>query len=239
MKDSLNSAGDDRPPLVDERYAHDFDVTTAEARAIQRRLRGHVVIADDFAAPVRVAGLDVGFEGPPRGRSGFMRAAVAVLDAHSLEIVETARVRVPATFPYVPGLLSFREVPALLLALEELSAPPDLLVCDGQGLAHPRRLGIACHLGLLTGIPAIGVAKSRLIGVHEELPEARGSRVPLLDGGEMLGWVLRSRTGVKPLFVSPGHRVGLQSALDLTLGLLGRYRQPETTRAAHRLASGR
>ena len=239
MKASLNSAADDRPPLVDELYAHDFDVTTAEARAIQQRLREHVVIADDFAAPKRVAGLDVGFEGPPRGRSGFMRAAVAVLDAQSLVVLETAQVRVPATFPYVPGLLSFRELPALLLALTELSSPPDLLVCDGQGLAHPRRLGIACHLGLLTGIPAIGVAKSRLVGSHAELPVARGSHVPLLDGEEMIGWVLRSRTGVRPLFVSPGHRVGFQSALQLTLSLIRRYREPETTRAAHRLASGR
>ncbi len=239
MRASLKGDPDGRRVRVDERYAHDFDVTTAQAREIQQRLRGHVVLADDFEPPRRVAGLDVGFEGPPRGRSGTMRAAVAVLAAGTLELIESARVRVPASFPYVPGLLSFREIPALLLALAELSVPPDLLVCDGQGVAHPRRFGIACHLGLLTGIHSIGVAKSRLVGTHETLPNAAGSRVPLMDGEERIGWVLRSRAGVKPLYVSPGHRVGFESAVTLPQGLLGRYRQPETTRAAHRLASKR
>ncbi len=239
MTEALKSDPDNRPARVDERYAHDFDVSTAEARAIQQRLRTHVVIDDDFGTPRRVAGLDVGFEGPARGRSGHMRAAVAVLDATSLTLLESACVRAPTTFPYVPGLLSFREAPALLLALGRLSAPPDLLVCDGQGYAHPRRFGIACHLGLLTGIPAIGVAKSRLTGEHDTLPAARGSRVPLRDGTELIGWVVRSRAGVKPLYVSPGHRVGFEGAVRLLFGLLRRYRQPETTRAAHRLASGR
>ena len=237
MKRQLKSGLDDRLALVDERYAHRFDVTTAEARAIQTRLRDEVRIVADYGTPRRVAGLDVGFEGPPRGRGGHMRAAVAVLDAVSLEVVESVLVRAPTRFPYVPGLLSFREIPALLEALSRLSAPPDLLVCDGHGLAHPRRFGVACHLGLLTGIPAIGVAKSRLIGEHAPLGRKRGSRVPLTDGGEIIGVVLRTRDGVKPLYISPGHRVDLEGAVALTESLLGRYRQPETTRAAHRLAS--
>jgi len=135
-------------------------------------------------------------------------------------------------------LLSFREVPAVLAALERLSTLPDILLCDGQGFAHPRRLGIASHLGVLLDLPTIGVAKSRLIGVYREPGVEKGCWQPLLDGGELIGCVLRSRSGVKPLYVSPGHRVGFDTARELVLASTTRYRLPETTRWAHRLASG-
>ncbi|HDP89295.1 MAG TPA: deoxyribonuclease V, partial [Thioalkalivibrio sp.] len=162
-----------------------------------------------------------------------------VLTYPGLEPVVERIARVPTTFPYVPGLLSFREIPAVLAALAQLPALPDLILCDGQGIAHPRRLGIACHLGVLLDVPTIGVAKSRLIGTHAEVPADKGDWVPLLDGKEIIGAVLRTRENVKPLYVSPGHRVSLPTAIDYVMGCVTRYRLPETTRRADRLASGR
>jgi deoxyribonuclease V len=138
----------------------------------------------------------------------------------------------------VPGYLSFRELPAVLQALEGLTTMPDLLLCDGQGLAHPRRFGLACHLGVLTDLPSIGVAKSRLIGVHEDPPPEKGQWVALTDKGEIIGAVLRTRSKVSPLYVSLGHRISLPTAIDYVLRCTTRYRLPETTRWAHRLASG-
>jgi deoxyribonuclease V len=181
-----------------------------------------------------VAGIDVGFE----EAGSVTRAAVAVLAFPTLRPLESALARLPTAFPYVPGLLSFREIPAVLEALHQLSAPPDLLLCDGQGYAHPRRFGLACHLGVLTGLPSIGVAKSRLLGTHGPLPAHKGAWVPLLDGEETVGAVLRTRTGVAPLYVSIGHRVTLPTAIHWVLACTTRYRLPETTRQAHRLASG-
>jgi deoxyribonuclease V len=214
---------------------HPWDVTPAEARGIQERLRGRVCREDDFG-PVRlVAGTDVAFEDAGR----ITRGAVAVLSYPSLELVEHAVARLPTRFPYVPGLLSFREIPALLEALARLSRTPDLVLCDGQGIAHPRRFGLACHFGVLTGLPCIGVAKSRLIGSHEEPPAEKGGRADLFDGDERIGVVLRSRSGVRPLYVSSGHRVGLESAVRYTLACCSRYRLPETTRWADRLAAAR
>jgi deoxyribonuclease V len=212
---------------------HAWDLTPKEAMALQSRLAAKVVRRDDFGPVVRVAGVDVGFE----DGGATTRAAVAVLGYPALRLEASAIARLPTCFPYVPGLLSFREVPAVLAALERLDAPPDLLLCDGQGVAHPRRLGIASHLGLLLDIPSIGVAKSRLIGTHDEVPECRGAWVPLKDGEEIIGAVLRTRAGVKPLYVSPGHRIGLESAITWVMACLTRYRLPETTRWAHRLAS--
>jgi len=214
-------------------HIHPWDVTPAEAVALQRRLRTEVVAADDLPEVERVAGVDVGFE----QQGTVTRAAVAVLRFPELMLEEIAVARRPTAFPYIPGLLSFREVPAVLDALERLQRLPDLLLCDGQGQAHPRRFGIACHLGVLTALPSIGVAKSRLVGTYEPLAEEKGSRQPLLDGGEVIGTVLRTRRGVRPLYVSVGHRISLETAAYYVLRCITRYRLPETTRAAHRLAS--
>ena len=189
---------------------------------------------DRFGHIERVAGIDVGFE----KKNTVTRAAVAVLEFPSLELIEYAIAREPTSFPYVPGLLSFREVPAVLKALEQLVKLPQLLLCDGQGIAHPRRLGIASHLGVLLDLPTIGVAKSRLVGTHAEVGEEKGDRVPLKDGDETIGAVLRTRARVKPLYISAGHRISLESSLHYVMACVTRYRLPETTRWAHRLASG-
>ena len=201
--------------------------------ALQSRLAEKIVCRDDFGSIRRVAGVDVGFENGGR----TTRAAAAVLTFPSLQLETAAIARQPTRFPYVPGLLSFREAPAVLAAMEQLEMPPDLLLCDGQGIAHPRRLGIASHLGLLLDIPSIGVAKTRLVGTHREVPDKRGAWVPLKAGKETIGAVLRTRLGVKPLYISPGHRICLESAIDWVMACLTRYRLPETTRWAHRLAS--
>ncbi|HEY5701200.1 MAG TPA: deoxyribonuclease V [Gammaproteobacteria bacterium] len=209
-------------------------MSTAEARAIQEKLRGRVRMIDASGKLRRVAGVDVGFESGGK----TTRAAVAVLDYPTLEPIEHAIATLPTTFPYVPGLLSFREIPALIAALEKLAVRPNLLLCDGQGYAHPRRFGLACHLGVLTGIPAIGVGKTRLIGTHGRVPLLKGRWTALEDGGETIGAVLRTRKGVKPVYVSVGHRVCLDTAVKLVMDCVTRYRLPETTRAAHCLASG-
>lgn len=216
-------------------HHHRWDVSAAEAVAIQQRLRSAVVAADDLPAVTRIAGVDVGFE----DRGAVTRAAVAVLRFPELSLEESVVARRPTAFPYIPGLLSFREVPAVLDALERLQRLPDLLLCDGQGQAHPRRFGIACHLGVLTDLPSIGVAKSRLVGTHPPLAEEKGARQPLRDKNELIGTVLRTRRGVRPLYISVGHRVSLETAVDYVLRCITRYRLPETTRAAHRLASSK
>ena len=192
---------------------HSWQVSPGQAREIQLTLRDQTRLTDQFGPLRRVAGVDVGFE----RRNTVARAAVAVLTFPGLELVETAIARRRVDFPYIPGLLSFREIPALLAALERIRDLPDLILCDGQGYAHPRRFGIACHLGVLTDLPTIGVAKSRLIGRYREPGQRKGCRRPLWDRAETIGVVLRTRTRVKPLFVSPGHRVSLASAVDLVL----------------------
>lgn len=209
-----------------------YYITPKQARAEQERLR-HRVIRRGSPRRVRlVAGVDCAFPG-----AGLVtRGAVAVLSWPDLELVETSVVERPTDFPYVPGLLSFREVPTLLQALSALKHAPDLLLCDGQGYAHPRRLGFASHLGLASGIPSIGVAKSRLIGTYRQPGRRAGSRAPLMDGDEVIGTVLRTRDGVAPLFVSSGHRVSLDSAVVWVLGCCRGYRLPETTRWADGLA---
>jgi deoxyribonuclease V len=211
-----------------------WDLTPAEARALQERLSGQAELRDRLGVPALVAGIDVGFE--DHGR--MTRAAVAVLGLADLQLVESALARRPTAFPYVPGLLSFREIPAVLEALAALACSPDLLLADGQGLAHPRRFGLACHLGWLVDTPTIGVAKSRLLGEFAPPPDQRGAWAPLLDRGEIVGAAVRTRRGVKPVFVSPGHRVDVASAVRLTLACTDRYRLPEPSRAAHQLASG-
>jgi deoxyribonuclease V len=216
-------------------HEHPWDLTPAEARALQAELAGQIEPGDRFGKIELVAGVDVGFE---QG-GALTRAAVAVLRLADLAPVDQAIARRPTAFPYVPGLLSFREIPAVLDALAALSASPQLLVCDGQGLAHPRRFGLASHLGWLLDVPCIGVAKSRLIGSFDPPEQRRGATTPLVDHDEVIGAALRSRVGANPVFVSTGHRVALDSAVALSMACIRRYRLPETTRHAHQLASGR
>jgi deoxyribonuclease V len=210
---------------------HSWDVTREEAYALQEQLRQQVVLKPDLGSVQRVAGVDVGF------RKGQARAAVVLLSFPKLEVVEHSLVEVPVTMPYIPGLLSFREGPAVLAAFDKLTLWPDLVIFDGQGLAHPRRLGLACHLGLFLDLPSIGCAKSRLCGQYEEPGMEKGAWSPLYDADEVIGAVLRSRSGTKPLFVSPGHRVDLETSVGYVLACTPRYRLPETTRQAHRLCS--
>jgi deoxyribonuclease V len=220
---------------MEARRFHAWDLTPREAIALQTELRGRVERKDRIGAVRRIAGVDVGFEQDGR----VTRAAVAVLEYPGLALVEQVVVRVATTFPYVPGLLSFREAPAVLAAFERIRIAPDLILYDGQGIAHPRRFGIASHVGLLLDCPSIGVAKSRLVGAHRMPATRRGAWTPLRDAGELIGAVLRTRAGVKPLYVSIGHRVSLETAVRWTMACVTRYRLPETTRWAHRLASAR
>jgi deoxyribonuclease V len=210
---------------------HSWPQTIEEAIAIQEQLRSEV-IADDQLSTVRyVAGVDVGYD----RLDAMSQAAVTVLSFPDLQLQQQAVVRRPNAFPYVPGFLSFREVPAVLDALEKISPMPDLILCDGQGLAHPRRFGLACHLGVLTSIATIGVAKTRFIGEHPEVSFDRGSWQPLLHEGEIVGAALRTQTGVKPIYVSIGHKVSLTKAIEYVLRCAPKYRLPETTRSADQL----
>ena len=207
----------------------------AAAEALQRELSPQVIAEDQLDAVRHVAGVDVGFEAD----GTITRAAVAVLRFPELELVEHAIARRPTTFPYIPGFLSFRELPAVLDALAQLRITPDLLLCDGQGLAHPRRFGIACHLGVLTDVPAIGVAKTLFVGTHEPVADERGSWQPLVHRRETVGAALRSRPGTRLIYVSLGHRISLATAVDYVMRCTTRYRLPETTRWAHNLASNK
>jgi deoxyribonuclease V len=209
-----------------------WPTTVQEAVQVQQQLRDQVICKDDFTEIKSVAGVDVGFE----AGGTITRAAIAVLSWPDLQRLESAIARQPTCFPYIPGFLSFREVPAVIDALNQLKNLPDLLLCDGQGLAHPRRLGIACHLGLLVNIPSIGVAKSRLIGHHAELSQDRGAWQPLIDKEEIVGAVLRTRAQTNPLYISSGHRISLETAIAYVMGCTTRYRLPETTRWADYLS---
>lgn len=212
---------------------HSWNLEPAAARALQTELARKVVLRNEVGEVRRIGGVDVGFEDGGK----VTRAALVVLSFPELVVVERRLARVPTTFPYVPGLLSFREMPAILQAYEQLVEKPDLLLCDGQGIAHPRRFGIACHLGVWLDVPTIGVAKKRLLGWHDEVADVKGATTALLDKGQRIGTVLRSRVGVKPLFVSPGHRVSHEEAVSWVMRCLTRYRLPEPTRQAHKLAS--
>jgi deoxyribonuclease V len=213
---------------------HGWNISVAEARDIQLALREKVIKEDRITNNVTtVAGVDVGFE----DNGNTTRAAIVILTYPGLEFCEYTIARRKTSFPYVPGYLSFREMPAVLDALEKLTQSPHVLLCDGQGLAHPRRFGIACHIGVLTGIPAIGVAKTRLIGTHAAVPEEKGAYVSLMDHDEEIGAVLRTRTGVKPVYVSIGHKISLPSAINVVMQCVTKYRLPETTRWADRIAS--
>ena len=213
--------------------SHPWVKTAAEAKLIQEKLRDRVINSDHLGEVKYVAGVDIGFE----DNYAISKAAIAVLSYPELELVEQAIARIPTAFPYVPGYLSFREIPAILAAFPKLKTAPDLILCDGQGYAHPRRLGLACHLGVLLDLPTIGVAKSLFIGKHEEVPIEKGSWKLLIDGDETIGVVLRSRTEVKPIYVSIGHKISLPTAIEYVMGCLTKYRLPETTRWADKLAS--
>ena len=214
-------------------FLHRWDLSPKMAIAQQEKLREQIIIKDVFGPVSHVAGVDVGFE----NHGKVTRAAVVILDYPSLKQVEQSVVRSPTRFPYIPGLLSFREIPALLKAFKKINRIPDLILCDGQGIAHPRNFGIACHLGLILDLPTIGVAKSRLVGVHDRVPEKKGCWRPLIYKERTIGAVLRTRKGIKPVYVSPGHMVCLQSAIEYVLNCTTRFRLPETTRVAHKLAS--
>lgn len=204
----------------------------AEAKALQQAWRSQVILTDQLGPIDTVAGLDVAFD----VTGGMTKGAIAVLRFPELTRIEQATAQIPTTFPYIPGFLSFREVPALLKAWEQLTTQPDLLLCDGQGYAHPRRFGLACHLGVLLDRPAIGVAKSRFIGTHSEPGLEKGDWVPLIDRGEVIGAVVRSRPHTKPLYISVGHQISLETAIAYVLQCTPKYRLPETTRQADRLS---
>jgi deoxyribonuclease V len=212
---------------------HSWVLTVEEAIALQETLTKEVIAVDRIPQPVRyVAGVDVGFE----SAGTISRAAVAVLSFPELQLQEYAIARRETSFPYIPGLLSFREIPALLDALAKIHTTPDLILCDGQGIAHPRRLGIASHLGLILDMPTIGVAKSLLVGKHQEVPNTKGSWQPLQHRGETIGAALRTRIGTKPVYISSGHRVSLPTAINYVLQCTPKYRLPETTRIADKLS---
>lgn len=219
---------------------HDWDLTPAQARDLQLRLRDRVERADRISRLTCVAGADVALElhGPRSWETGQDRAVAGIVAYRfpQMEEIERASAVSRLTFPYVPGLLSFREIPALLAAFARLRHAPDLIFCDGQGYAHPRRFGLACHLGILLDRPTIGVAKSRLIGEHREPGKQCGSTAPLVDpqSGEKIGAVVRTASGVKPVYVSQGHRVSLARAVELTLAVADGYRIPRPTRDADR-----
>ncbi|MGB3265385.1 MAG: deoxyribonuclease V [Microcoleus sp.] len=213
---------------------HPWPETIEEAIAIQEHLRPLVITENQLETVRYVAGVDVGYN----SADSVSLAAVTVLSFPDLQLQQQSVVRSPTAFPCIPGFLSFREVPAVLDALENISLKPDLILCDGQGLAQPRRFGLACHLGVLTGIATIGVAKTRFIGEHSEVGLERGSWQPLLEDGTIVGAALRTQTGVKPIYVSIGHRINLTSAIEYVLRCTPRYRLPETTRWADRLTAG-
>ncbi|MEU1072210.1 MULTISPECIES: endonuclease V [unclassified Streptomyces] len=212
----------------------DWPADEAGALAVQDGLRGRVVLDEPGPPPGTglVTGVDVAYD----DERDVVAAAAVVLDAATLEVVEESTAVGRVAFPYVPGLLAFREIPTVLAALGALSTGPGLVVCDGYGLAHPRRFGLASHLGVLTGLPVIGVAKNPFAFAHEEPGARRGEASALVDAdGEEVGRALRTRDGVKPVFVSVGHRVSLDNACAHTLRLTPRYRLPESTRRADAL----
>jgi len=213
---------------------HEWEVSMAQARQIQFSLAKMVSTETGVVNPRLIAGIDIS---APDAR-GVATGAVVVLRYPELDIVEVEEARSKIGFPYVPGLLSFRETPLILASCERLSNVPDLVLVDGQGIAHPRRFGLASHVGLLVDLPTIGCAKSILCGAHQPLGEEAGSQAELLDRGELVGAALRTKPGVKPVYVSVGHRIDLASALEWVMKCCRGYRLPEPTRLAHQAAAG-
>ncbi|MEJ5308402.1 MAG: deoxyribonuclease V [Anaerolineae bacterium] len=221
-----------------QKIFHPWDLDPAAAIALQRELAAKVIRKTAFGPVTTIAGVDASY------RDGIARAAVVAFSFPGLDMLDYVTAERPVDYPYVPGLLSFREAPAVLDALEKLPLTPDLLIFDGHGIAHPRRLGIASHVGLLVDKPSIGCAKSRLVGRYEEPGRERGNYTYLHDAGtagegnDIIGAVVRTRTGVKPVFVSIGHRISLDAAIDVVLVCGRGYRLPEPTRLADRIAGG-
>ena len=216
------------------RQLHPWDLTVREARAVQTRLSGDVSKVSSLPKhPRLVAGLDVS----GANDEGLVTAAAVVVSLPDLEVVEVQRFEGRAGFPYVPGLLSFREAPLVLGALGRLQKTPDVVLVDGHGLAHPRRFGLACHVGLIADVPTVGCAKSVLVGNHPPVGKGKGECSWIEDGGEVVGAALRTRDSIKPVYVSVGHRVDLPSAIRCVLDCCGRFRLPEPTRLAHRAAA--
>ena len=214
------------------RITHSWNLDPPAASALQRELAAHVIREIAFGPITIVAGVDASY------RDGGARAAIAALSFPGMDILEYVTVERPVDYPYVPGLFSFREAPAVLDALEKLPLTPDLLLFDGHGIAHPRRFGIASHVGLLVDTPSIGCAKQRLVGRYDEPARERSSFAYLHDDGEIIGAAVRTRTGVKPIFVSIGHRVDLAAAIDIVLVCGRGYRLPEPIRWADKIAGG-
>ena len=216
-------------------HLHPWDVSNHEARAVQQRLAPLVSRSNAIPEhPTLVAGVDAS----PPDHNGRSVAAVALLSLPDLEVVEVKRAIGKVEFPYVPGLLAFREAPCLLEALSLLTTPPDFVLVDGHGLAHPLRFGLACHLGVLTGLPTIGCAKSLLVGTHDPPEQERGAYAPLSEGDEVIGVALRTREGTRPVYVSIGHRVDLDAAVKWTLTCSAGFRLPEPLRVAHQETKG-
>jgi deoxyribonuclease V len=211
--------------------SHRWDLPKEEALILQNKLACKVIRKDKIGKISLIAGADVAYqEGTDR-----LIAAIVVLDVNSLDIIEVTTAESYAIFPYIPGFFSFREIPPLVEAFSKLCNIFDIVVCDGQGIAHPRRFGLACHLGVLFDLPTIGCSKTRLIGNHEEPTSARGSFSSLIDNNEVVGRVLRTQNGVKPVYVSIGHRISLETACEYILQLSPKYRLPETTRRADQI----
>lgn len=210
---------------------HSWNISPAEAIKIQKKISDKVLIKDTFGQINHIAGADIGY------KEGKARAAVVVVDYPQLNEKERVTVQGKITFPYISGLLSFREIPTLLKCFQKLKIDPDIILADGQGIAHPRRLGLASHLGLCLDVPTIGCAKSRLWGKYEEPAMEEGSYEYLSVKGDVIGAALRTRTGVKEIFVSPGHRISLDSSIKIVLNCCKKYRVPEPVRLAHQAAS--
>jgi deoxyribonuclease V len=213
---------------------HEWEVSTARAREIQLSLAKKVVAENGIINPHLVAGIDISSP----DTQGVASGAVVVLRYPELNIVEVKIAKGKITLPYIPGLLSFRESPLILAACDRLSSIPDLVLIDGQGIAHPRRLGLASHVGLFLDLPTVGCAKSILCGQHQPLAEKAGSHAELLDNGEIIGAALRTKSKVKPIYVSVGHKINLASALHWVINCCRGYRLPEPTRLAHVAAGG-
>lgn len=213
------------------RQLHPWDLPPAEAVALQKQLRDAVCLSPGFdpSAATLIAGVDVSAD----RFNPMLSAGVVVWDRETGEVIDEAAVQEEGEFPYIPGLLSFREIPSLVKALAKLKVEPHAILVDGQGIAHPRRLGIAAHLALLVDIPTVGVAKSKLTGTYDSVSEKEGSLSMLRDGDEQIGWVLRTKARSNPLFISPGGGLGMDQSLELVKLCVQGYRLPEPTRLAH------